>query len=174
MLTLSASVAQAWAMLARHLGSRFTLAELLDLISASRGKPIEVVELALPIGTDGGVLPLRDCDIIATRTGQDHILTLGSQLHECAHVVLGHVPLYVNGTPDATPTWATIHTALGELDATYLRSLVVQRSHTTAYDVPEEADAEALASLLMDALDRSQQAVPLTVQALYGYYENDQ
>jgi hypothetical protein len=51
---------------------------------------------------------------------------------------------------------------------------MVQRSHATAYDVPEEADAESLASLLMDALERAQQAVPLTAQALYGYYENDQ
>ena len=173
MLPLPASVARAWTMLEQRLGSRFTLADLLELISASRGKPIKVVQLPFPVGTDGAVLPLQDCDIIATRIGQDHILTFGTQLHECAHLILGHVPLYVNGTRDATPTWTTINDGLDGLNVAYLERLMVQRSPATAYDVPEEADAELLASLLLEAFERSQHAIPVTVQALYGYDEQD-
>lgn len=165
---ISPLVQRTFAALAAALDDTFSLKLLQELIQLTRGKSLRWVEAALPVAVSGCCLALRDVDLICLRAGLDSYLKQMTSLHELAHLLLGHVPLYADG--EGTRTSQDIHETTSNrslpdaptmLD---LRSLVL----VTGYEAEQEYDAEMLATLLYERIEQQQAMVPLSARHLHG------
>ena len=106
---------------------------LADSIARSRGKPIHLMPSAVPNGAAGMWLSARDSDIIlyerdTSPLHQEHI-----QLHELAHIVLGHVPV------------AETTLLFPDID----ESVVARVLRRTTFTTDEERETELLATLIL-------------------------
>lgn len=150
---VSQEVAQIYAAIIEELGESFSWHLFLAQVAYMRNKPVQIEELPLPIGVTGACFSFRDTDVIVVRKGLDSLRSLVTQLHECAHLVLGHVmtlPLaYTDVLHDPDMPGA------------------LYRDRTTAYDTPHEAAAETLGTLLLACVERhTQSQQQLVVQAV--------
>ena len=123
-----------------------------------RNKPVQLEELSLPIGVTGVCFAFRDMDVVIVCKGLDPLRSLATRLHECVHLVLGHVvrlPL----------TYAEF------LQSPDLKG-AVYRDRTTAYDAPHEADAETLGTLLLACVERrAQERRGVVVEAVIDLWD---
>lgn len=113
----------------------------------------------MPVPMTGYCLALQDMDLICTRPGMDDILTRSVQLHEIAHLLLGHLPTLSQG--DATLAYAAFRRQR-DLGNALWRSLV------DAYEAPHERAAETLGTLLLECILRDEIVVPRLARDLYG------
>lgn len=150
---VSQNVAQIYGAIIEELGETFSWNLLLAHVAYMRNRPIQITEIALPVGVTGSCFAFQDTDVVVVRNGLDPLRSLAARLHECAHLVLGHVI---------------------RLPLTYAEFLqnpdlkgAMYRDRTTAYDAPHEADAETLGTLLLACINRHTQAQQqLVVQAV--------
>lgn len=122
-------------------------------------KPVRIEEDQMPIGMTGYCVALQDMDLICTRAGLDNTLTRAAQLHELSHLLLGHIPRYSTGTDTSTY-------------ATFIQRRDLQRAdrrdYATAYDAPQERDAELLATHLFDGIRQYESSVPDIARYVHG------
>ena len=144
--------------IASALGESFSQKTVIALIELWRGKPIRIETDRLPVAMSGYCLGLYDVDLICTRHGLDSLLTQFVELHELAHLILGHVPLLSDG--ESTPTYGVFLQRRRRQSAHY-------RSPTT-YDSDQEHDAETLATLLFNHLQQQETAIPDIARCLHG------
>lgn len=151
---MQAHVDAAYVAVTRVLGKAFTRAELIRLVELQRGKPLKIEETALPIGVTGYCVALHDVDLIRIRVNLDGILANVAFLHELAHLLLGHIA----NSPISY--------------ADFVRCADIQpsawRTHTGRYEVPQEHDAETLATLLLECIFKEKRSIPQLARELYG------
>jgi hypothetical protein len=136
-------VTRVYAEIIEDLGTAFSWNMLLAQVTYKRNKPIHLEEVPLPVGVTGACFAFQDIDVIVVRKGLDPLRSLATRLHECAHLLLGHVRRL-------PVTYAEFLRNPDAKDALY-------RDRTTAYDLPHEADAETLATLLLECIERREQ-----------------
>lgn len=155
---VSPDVAQIYSAIIEELGEAFSWHLFLAHVAYMRNKPVRIEELSLPIGVTGVCFAFRDTDVVVVRKGLDPLRSLATRLHECAHLVLGHVV---------------------RLPLTYAEFLqnpdlkgAVYRDRTTAYDAPHEADAETLGTLLLACVERrAQEQRGVAVEAVIDLWD---
>ena len=146
-----------------HLGSKFTLEELLDFIAGCRGKEsVVLVEQPLPPGQWAYCFAFRDKDLIVVRENLDPLRRLASCLHECSHFLLRHIPRFSAGP--TTATFADFQQSAHLREAVY--HAVVGESRNM-YTDPQEWAAETLATLLADCI-KTGDDMPQLARHLYG------
>jgi hypothetical protein len=126
----------------------FDAAELCRRLGARRGRPIVLLPMAMPTDGDGPygmLLSYARADYIVyeqrtTPLHQEQIV-----LHEVGHLVCGH-------TSPEVPEDAGLRHVFPNLDPGMVRR-VLGRS---AYSTEEEAEAEMLATLILERVDRRQ------------------
>ncbi len=143
-----------------HLGRAFSFEELTLLTEGCRVKRLRFEQERTPLAITGCCVALQDVDLIITRMGMDEILTQTAKLHEIAHLLLGHVPRFSDGS--STPTWE-------EFQHRRESKNIVYRTHRTIYDDPREQDAETLATLLLDCISRKETVVPESAEDIHGW-----
>lgn len=141
------------------LGETFSRELLRAEVAYRRVKPLKVESVILPVGITGCCVALKDSDMIFVRTGLDPLRTLTTELHECAHLLLNHVPA-------CTVTYAEF---LQSPDLQY----VVYRDRSTAYNTAREKVAEMLGRLITKRVTehedmKRQNSVPPVVLDLWG------
>lgn len=141
------------------LGDTFSLASLVMLTELWRGKTLRIEEDEMPAGMSGYCVALQDVDLICVRKGMDSILVRSVQLHEIAHLLLGHLPRLSSGS--TTPTYS-VFTQRRDLDA------ALNRSHVLAYAELHELAAETLGTLLFECILREETTMPALARNLYG------
>lgn len=141
------------------LGSNFPLAALVNLVELHRGKPLRIEEDVMPVGMTGYCIALHDVDLVCTRSHLDEVLKRSAQLHEIAHLLLGHLPQLSYG--ETTPSYETF------LKRRDLRQAVF-RTHINAYLAPEEWSAETLGTLLLECIMREELSIPHIARSLHG------
>lgn len=156
---LSTEVQRAYQSITRELGEAFSLQTLVREISFWRGKPLRVEQTLMPVNISGYCIALQDLDLIRTRAGLDPVLNEAACLHECAHLLLSHLPQLSAGSQ--TPTY-TAFCQDGE------GTQMLYRAHATIYDDPREHDAEVLATLLMLCLERDKRSLPPVARELHS------
>jgi hypothetical protein len=136
-------VAQVYAEIIAELGAAFSWSLLLAQVAYKRNKPIHLEDVPLPVGVTGACFAFQDVDVIVTRKGLDPLRALVTRLHECSHLLLGHVVV------------------IPQTYAEFLRNPDAEqhlyRDRTTSYALPHEADAETLATLLLACIERREQ-----------------
>jgi hypothetical protein len=152
-------VQRAFNTVVQALGDTFSFSALINFIELYRNKPLRIEEDAMPVPMTGYCLALQDMDLICTRPGMDDILTRSVQLHEIAHLLLGHLPTLSQG--DATLAYAAFRRQR-DLGNALWRSLV------DAYEAPHERAAETLGTLLLECILRDEIVVPRLARDLYG------
>lgn len=140
---VSQEVAQIYATIIEELGESFSWHLFLAQVAYMRNKPVHIEELSLPIGVTGACFAFRDMDVVVVRKGLDPLRSLATRLHECAHLVLGHV--------------VTLPFAYADVLHDPDIPGALYRDRTTAYDTPHEAAAETLATLLLTSIERNVQ-----------------
>jgi hypothetical protein len=128
-------------------------------ISFWRGKPLRVEQMPMPVNISGYCIALQDLDLIRTREGLDPVLNEAACLHECAHLLLSHLPKFSAGAE--TPTYAVFCQDSEGVQMLY-------RAHATIYDDPREHDAEVLATLLMMCLERDKRSLPPVAREMHS------
>lgn len=141
------------------LGDTFSFDALVTFTELWRRKPLRIEEDQMPIAMSGYCVALQDVDLICVRKGMDSILSRSVQLHEIAHLLLGHLPQLSLGP--ATPPY---HVFVQRRDL----GAVLNRSHVLAYAEPHEHDAETLGTLMFECILREETAVPPLARDLYG------
>jgi hypothetical protein len=141
------------------LGASFSIDLLIKYVAAVRIKPVQIEEDQMPIAMTGYCVALQDVDLICTRAGLDSTLTRAVKLHELSHLLLGHIPRYSTGVD--TPTYATF------IQRRDLQS-ADRRDYATAYDAPQERDAELLATHLFDRIRQYEASVPGIARYVHG------
>lgn len=145
--------------LLEELGETFSHQQFLAEVAYWRVKPLKIREVDFPPGITGGCLALKDIDLIAVRAGLEPLRLLFSELHECAHLLFGHVP------------------ACSITYQEFLRNpdlqAAVYRELSTAYDTPGEAAVELLATLLVERIlrhdeEKRDQSTPPHMIDLFG------
>lgn len=157
MAKVSEQVQRVFRLVVRHLGETFSLQDLTLFVASSRGKPLYFEQQRTPMAISGYCLALQDIDLIVTRIGMDEFLARATQLHEIAHLLLRHLPLHSEGTE--TPTYEEFQRAWNS------RML----SRDNQYDDPQEQDAETLATLLMQCIERQEASLPEVAKDIYGW-----
>lgn len=155
---LSADIQRVYGTVTHELGETFSLKTLIREISFWRGKLLRVEQAVMPVNITGYCIALQDLDLIRTRAGLDTLLTEAACLHECAHILLSHLPRFSAG-PE-TPTYEAFCKNSQGIQMFY-------RSHTTVYDDPRENDAEVLATLLMLCVERERRSIPNVAREMY-------
>ncbi len=135
----------------------FPFKHLVDFTELCRGKPLLVEQDAMPIAMTGYCVALLDVDLICTRTGLDSVLTHATCLHEIAHLLLGHIPITLDGP--STPDYSTF------LHHRNIAS-VVKRLYADQRSTQHELEAETLATLLVDCIAKDQQSAPQLARCL--------
>ncbi len=142
-----------------ELGETFSQKQLEAEVAYRRVRPLRIKYVALPPGTTGGCLALKDVDLIVIRTRLEPLRMLFTELHECAHLLFGHAPVY-----DQTYQEFLEHPDL---------QVVVNCQRTTAYDNPLEGTVELLATLCLERIMRHEEqkrenSAPRHLWDLYG------
>lgn len=141
---VSQEVAQIYAAIIEELGETFSWHLLVAHVAYMRNRPVQMTEIVLPIGVTGACFAFQDSDVVIARKGLDPLRSLTTRLHECAHLLLGHVARQPS-------TYADFLQNLNMDGARY-------RDRISVYDAPHEAAAETLATLLLACIDRHTQA----------------
>lgn len=141
------------------LGDTFAFAALVTLTELWRGKPLRIEDDVMPAAMSGYCVALQDVDLICVRQGLDPILRRSVQLHEIAHLLLGHLPQMSSGL--TTPPYR-VFVQRRDLSA------ALQRAYVGAYAEPDEHAAETLGTLLFECLLREERAMPAPARGLYG------
>lgn len=126
-----------------------SLKDIITQVTAQRGKPIYIADDArMPLGVTGACIALADCDLIYLRKTLDPIRKCFVLLHECAHLLLDHLPLQCWGkeTPTYTQFSATSHT-LAIYPRMYRRTMI--QVDTAAHEIEAESLAASLFAGLM-------------------------
>ncbi len=152
-------VSRTFGLIVAHLGERFSFQELADFIAACRVKELRIEEVQLPVAVSGLCVALQDVDLICTRAGLDPVLSLATKLHECAHLLLRHVPQRSFGSETRT-----YREFLQQPDLW----LALHRDHTSTYDAPHEHAAELLATLLFERMTCLDSAISELAMHVYG------
>jgi hypothetical protein len=140
-------------------GVAFSFPAIITLIECQRGKPLRLEQDWMPVGMTGYCIALQDADLICTRTGMVPLLRQVAQLHEMAHLLLGHVPQLPFGSQTATYAEFARHRALEG---------TLHHARLAAYDTPREQAAETLATLLLDGIRKYEETVPTVARLLHG------
>lgn len=141
------------------IGDTFSLDALVMFTELWRRKPLRIEADTMPVAMSGYCVALQDVDLICIREGMDSILSRSVQLHEIAHLLLGHLPPLSSGA--ATSSYSVfkqrrdLHTTLN-------------RSYVDAYAELHERAAETLGTLLLECILREETAVPRYARNLYG------
>lgn len=146
-----------------HLGSTFTLEELLDFIAGCRGKEdVVLVKQPLPPGQWAYCFAFRDKDLIVVRENLDPLRQLTACLHECSHFLLRHIPRVSAGPTTATFAEFQHH---GNLREAVYHAVIAE---SNMYTDPQEWSAETLATLLADCIKTDDEDIPQLARDLYG------
>lgn len=136
-------------MIQHALGASFSFDHLVSLVEQRRKKRLVFETIPMPIGKTGDVISLRDVDLIRLRAGLNPVRSCATRLHECSHLLLGHLPI-----GDATtPTYAEFRNSQ-ELQQSLSRDQGVTFSPVVEYA------AETLATLLLSCVEQSGQERP--------------
>jgi hypothetical protein len=155
--TVSPDVARIYGAIIEELGDAFSWHLLLAHIAYMRNRPIQIKELPLPVGVTGACFAFQDTDVVVERKGLDPLRSLTTRLHEWAHLLLGHVVRQPATYADF------LHTS--NMDS------AVYRDRITVYDIPHEAAAETLATLLLACIERNeQQRQQMVVQTVKDFW----
>jgi len=120
----------------------------LSQLAAHRGRPLERVGFPAAPGTEelcGAWVPLGETDFIfyeedsSSSFFRDHTV-----LHECAHIIWGHQP-----SVDAALPW--LERVFPDLDERLVRGALFRHD----YEMPEEVEADAMATIITAQLDGS-------------------
>jgi len=118
-----------------------TVEQFLERLATSRGRPIHIVPMVLPKPGPCGIWVATDeVDVVVhetdtSRPHQEHII-----LHELAHMICAHRD---TGDVDVTPLFP-------DLDPAYVRGMLMR----SAYSSDQEQEAEIMATMLLDRLNR--------------------
>ena len=140
------------------LGETFSRELLLAEVAYRRVKPLKIEQVAFPVGTTGCCIALKDVDVIFVRMGLEPLRALVTELHECAHLLLDHVPV-----------WPVTYAELLHCpDLQY----VVYRDRATVYKTARETGAEALGRLITKRVidyevEKRQRSIPSVVLDLW-------
>ncbi|MFJ8827887.1 toxin [Streptomyces sp. NPDC102467] len=121
------------------------MAEILDVLARARDRPIEVIPMVLPKpGPCGVCVATRHVDVIVheaetSKPHQEHIV-----LHEVAHMICTHVSV------DSLRSEQVAGLLFPDLDPAYVRTALMR----SAYDCDQEQEAEVMATVLLDRLNR--------------------
>jgi hypothetical protein len=143
------------------LGGSFGLDELLDAVSAGRGRPIDIQAVrGLGAGQVTALwLSLPEVELILHAETESELYREQVILHELAHMVLGHDVL--DGESSA------VHSLLPDLSGALVRGALA-RCHERSH---REVAAELLADLLATGLSGSRRRPhrePLNFEAVFG------
>jgi hypothetical protein len=152
-------VERVFATITHTYGATFSLSDIIRLIEHQRGKPLRVEDDRMPVGMTAYCIALQDVDLICTRARMDPLLRRVAQLHEMAHLLLGHVPQLPYGSQTATYAEFVRRRALEDAG---------QHARLAAYDAPREHAAETLATLLLDGIRQHELSVPPIARLLHG------
>lgn len=136
------------------LGKAFSFEKLTLFVEAQRNKTLLLKQGKTPVAITGYCAALQDVDLVVTRRGLDGILTRAAQLHEIAHLLLGHVK----------PSTLTYKEFENHPELKH----VVHLAHRTVYDDRLEHDAEMFATLLLDCIMREGVLLPEFARDLHG------
>jgi hypothetical protein len=156
---LPETVQRTYDVIVRELGTAFSFQALIREISLRRGKRLVIDQAPMPVSMTGYCIGLQDVDLITTREGLDSFLAEMVRLHECAHLLLSHIPKLSAG-PE-TPTYAEFCERRNSQNAIF-------RAHTNIYDDPDERDAETLATMLYVAISEYKKSLPSGARDLHG------
>ena len=148
--------ARAWDRYARmvadlDLPDPFDVEEFIGSLAATRGRPIELMPIsAKPDLPCGLVLTIRDADLIVYRADttalhREHIL-----LHEAAHILCGHDGSAAGGGAFESAA----RTLMPNLSMELVRSVLGR----TVYGEPDEREAELVATLIRQRVERRSRA----------------
>ncbi|MFG7940487.1 toxin [Streptomyces cacaoi] len=127
------------------LGCPRSATEVRDVLVRERNRPIEIVPMALPKpGACGMWIATEHTDVIVheaetSKPHQEHII-----LHEFAHMICAHV-----GADSVRSEQAT-GLLFPDLDPAFVRGVLMR----SAYDTDQEQEAEVMATVLLDWLNR--------------------
>lgn len=159
---LSPAVYRALMQITSVLGSSFSLKQLTSYVQSWRQKTLRIEPDSMPPGMTGYCVPLRDLDLVCFRVDLDAVLQQISVLHELAHLLLGHIEPLPLG--EATPTYTLfVDRRDHESMATYRK-----RFYDTLYNAEREQDAESLATLLMEIIQRYDSDLPDHLRNMHG------
>ncbi|RSN46578.1 hypothetical protein DMH12_29150 [Streptomyces sp. WAC 04229] len=123
----------------------FDVHTLIQSVAQRRGRPIQLVAIAMPAGSACGLfVSTAGTDYIfyekhASPLHQEHII-----VHELGHLLCGHVRL------------TDVNNDISRLLMPTLSPNMIERVlQRTYYNTPEEKEAEMIASLILQGVDRS-------------------
>jgi hypothetical protein len=159
-MQVSDDVHRTYNLVVGHLGRAFSFEALTLLIEILRKKSLRFEQERTSLAITGFCVALQDVDLIVTRIGLDEILTQTAKLHEIAHLLLRHVPRFSDGP--STSTYEEFR---------HLRAPKhnVYRAHSNMYDDHREQDAEILATLLLDCINREGTSPPKSAEDMHGW-----
>lgn len=134
-----------------------SIADVLTAVAQRRGRPLELQ--ALPEGLDPGevfglCLPYPDRDVILFRTGAGPEHELHSTLHECGHLLLGHVA--VAGQPTDVGRLSRL---LPDLDPELVATALARASYEDEAEREAELFAMTVGQLIAAAQRRRGDAI---------------
>src|SRR5919202_5046705 len=156
---LAGEVQRLFESLVQELGETFSRELLRAEVGYRRVRPQRTIEdAALPVGTTGCCVAFKDLGVIFVRKGLEPRRSLATELHECAHLLLNHVPVCA----------LTYEEFLHFPDLQY----AVYRNRVTTYKTAQETSAEMLGRLItkrvMDHEDeKRKRATPLVILDLW-------
>lgn len=159
-MKVSDEVQRTYKLVVDQLGEAFSFKTLTLLIETLRNKRLHFEQERTPLAIAGYCVALQDVDLIVTRMGMDEILTQTVKLHEIAHLLLRHVPRFSDGP--STPTYKQFQYRRAPKHSVY-------RAHSTMYDDHREQDAETLATLLLDCINREETSPPKSAEDVHGW-----
>lgn len=118
-----------------------------DQLAAHRGRPLERIGFPAAPGTEelcGAWVPLGETDFIFYENSSSPFFRDHTVLHECGHIIWGHQP-----SVDAALPW--LERVFPDLDDRLVRGALFRHD----YELPEEIEADAMATLLAAQLDHS-------------------
>lgn len=159
--SLSSNVSKTFNTITIVLGTSFSLRQLVRYVESWRQKILHIEPDVMPPGMTGYCVALLDLDLICVRSDLDAVLERISILHELAHFLLGHIEQFSKG--EKTPSYRSFIQRRDQETLIYRK-----RFFDALHYVDREQDAEALATLLFECIQRYENDLPDIIKNLHG------
>lgn len=134
--------------------SPFSMREFQQTVSARRGRPIHLLPKPRPVGPCGVWLSMPEADYVFFENATSPLHSEHIILHELGHLLMDHEPTEVIDP-------RTLQMLVPNLDPIVVRRVLGRTSYTAV----EEQEAEMIASLVLDRVDRLSAPGPVTTDA---------
>jgi len=138
------------------LGDQFTLRNIRVFIEQRRNKSLLIEPDVMPVKITGYCIFLLDVDLICTRKGLDDVLEVGACAHEMSHILL-HEHL----VPKSPVKYQ-------EFIKNRNSYLTLHREYGTAYQTPQEREAELLGRYIASAILRAKYQSSDLTRKMFG------